>query len=202
MSASTTVIDLLRHGETRAGAVFCGQLDAPLSDNGWTQMRDALGGKRPWQRLISSPLRRCAAFADDFGQRYGLAVAREPRWQEMHFGDWEGCSAADLTAQNPQALEAFWQDPLRHSPPGGESLSDFRQRVLDAWHHWLAQVRGEHCLVVTHGGVMRLLIAHTLGMPLTHLLRLDIPHAAMAQLKIEAIDDTVCARLVSLSGSQ
>ena len=202
MSASTTIIDLLRHGETRAGPVFCGQLDAPLSDNGWTQMRDALDGERPWQRLISSPLRRCAEFADDFGQRHGLAVEREPRWQEMHFGDWEGCSAADLMAQNPQALEAFWQDPSRHSPPGGESLSDFRLRVLDAWDHWLVQVRGEHCLLVTHGGVMRLLIAHVLGMPLTHLLRLDIPHAAMAQLKIESIDGNACARLVSLSGGR
>lgn len=198
MSLSVTTIDLLRHGETTAGHVFCGQLDVPLSENGWAQMYAALSEQMPWQRIISSPLRRCAEFADAFAARHRLPVEREPRWQEMSFGEWEGRSAAELMERDPEALNAFWQDPALNPPPGGESLLDFHARVLEAWVHWLTEVRHEHCLVIAHGGVMRLLIAHILGMPLTHLLRVNISHAGLARLEIDTMNGRDYTRLVSL----
>jgi len=61
--ASTTVIDLLRHGDVEGGDVFRGSSDDPLSDDGWRQMQDALEDKSGWDVIITSPLQRCCEFA-------------------------------------------------------------------------------------------------------------------------------------------
>lgn len=48
-------LDLLRHGETELGGGLRGSLDDALTDKGWAQMRQAVAGQGPWDRLVSSP---------------------------------------------------------------------------------------------------------------------------------------------------
>ena len=62
-------LDLLRHGETELGGGLRGSLDDALTANGWVQMREAVVARGPWDRLISSPLQRCARFAEELGAR-------------------------------------------------------------------------------------------------------------------------------------
>ncbi len=57
---TTLHLDLLRHGETEQGGGLRGSLDDALTDQGWEQMRQAVLGRGPWCRLVSSPLQRCA----------------------------------------------------------------------------------------------------------------------------------------------
>jgi broad specificity phosphatase PhoE len=59
----TLRLDLLRHGETELGGGLRGSLDDALTDKGWQQMRAAVVEQGPWDRLVSSPLQRCARFA-------------------------------------------------------------------------------------------------------------------------------------------
>ena len=54
-----TLIDIIRHGEPVGGKRYRGQIDDPLSEKGWQQMRDAVAGHNPWDVIISSPLARC-----------------------------------------------------------------------------------------------------------------------------------------------
>lgn len=89
------ILDLLRHGETEQGGLR-GSLDDALTDKGWAQMRRAVADGGPWQVLVSSPLQRCGRFADELGAQLNLPVQREPALQELHFGDWEGQSAAQI----------------------------------------------------------------------------------------------------------
>src|SRR5690606_33998812 len=89
-------LDLLRHGETTHGGGFRGSLDDALTGQGWAQMRAATAGKGPWDLLVSSPLARCAAFAAELGAQRQLPVVLEADLRELHFGDWEGRSAAEL----------------------------------------------------------------------------------------------------------
>ena len=63
-------LDLLRHGETESGGGFRGSLDDALTARGWAQMRTAVEGGR-WDLLVSSPLQRCRAFAEELAQRQG-----------------------------------------------------------------------------------------------------------------------------------
>ncbi len=92
----TLRLDLLRHGETELGGGLRGSLDDALTANGWRQMRDAVVGQGPWDRLISSPLQRCALFAQELGAKLDVPVTLETDLQELHFGAWEGQSAAAL----------------------------------------------------------------------------------------------------------
>src|SRR5690606_221668 len=90
---SGMILDMLRHGETERGGGLRGSLDDRLTEQGWAQMREAVAQAGPWDALVSSPLRRCAQFADELGARLGLPVQLEAGVRELHFGDWEGRSA-------------------------------------------------------------------------------------------------------------
>ncbi len=176
---ATTRIDLLRHGRTTSCGCYGGSHDAPLTPRGWKQMRSAIGQDHPWKCIISSPLRRCIVFARELARRRGLPLEIENRLREYHFGAWEGKSAAELLAADPEGLARFWENPVRHPPPGGEDLLRFRERVLVTWHELLARYAGEHLLIVTHGGPIRVILGQARCLSFLEGLRLEIPHASL-----------------------
>ncbi|WP_263146499.1 alpha-ribazole phosphatase family protein [Pseudomonas sp. RIT-PI-AD] len=179
-------LDLLRHGETERGGGFRGSLDDALTASGWAQMRAALDGRPRWDALISSPLRRCAAFAEALAEREALPLHLEPGLSELHFGDWEGRSAAELMETDREALGRFWADPYAFTPPRGETLVAFAARVTGALEGLRTRFPGQRLLVITHGGVMRLLLAQARGLPREHLLQVEVAHAAMHRLVCSA----------------
>lgn len=179
-----TVIDLLRHGEPEGGPRYRGQLDDPLSELGWQQMRDLLPVNTPWQQIITSPLKRCSAFAEDLARQSGLPLAYEPGLREIDFGDWEGETAATLEQADKAAFYAFYDDPLNNTPPGAEPLADFQQRVLRAFDAIQQQYQQRHVLLVSHGGTIRIILAHVLNMPLDSIWRLSVPYASLSRIQI------------------
>lgn len=180
-----TVIDLLRHGEPEGGKRYRGQLDDPLSEKGWQQMWDAVGEFRGWEHIVTSPLRRCAAFADALGEKCGIEVTRDERLKEAGFGEWEGRTAAEIDAGDPGRVQRFKQDPVTHAPPGGEPLHVFHDRVGEAWNELIATHRGRHVLVIGHAGMMRMVIAHALGLSPEYGYRINIENAALSRIHIE-----------------
>jgi alpha-ribazole phosphatase len=111
----------------------------------------------PWgayQRLISSPALRCRILAAALAQRLGLPLDIDPAWQELDFGAWEGQS---WDAIGRPAVDAWAADPLDFAPGAGESARSMAQRVVAAYETWRGQ--GQDTILVTHGGVIRLLQA-------------------------------------------
>lgn len=198
--ADTTTIDLIRHGEPVGGRRYRGQIDDPLSDKGWAQMRAAVGDHHPWQRIISSPLVRCAAFAQELGERHGIPVQEDARLMEIGFGAWEGRTAAELQAEDPLSLQRFWSDPLRHTPPGAETLFDFEARVIGAWRDILSAHSGAHLLLVGHAGMMRMIIRHVLDMPLERMFRLQVANAAISRIQVDGKGEQALPRLIFHDG--
>ncbi|MBB6154330.1 alpha-ribazole phosphatase [Pseudomonas sp. JAI115] len=182
----TLRLDLLRHGETELGGGLRGSLDDALTEKGWAQMRAAVIAGGPWDRLISSPLQRCARFAAELGEQLNLPVQLETDLQELHFGAWEGQSAAVLMETDAEALGLFWADPYSFTPPQGEPVSDFAERVLGAVARLHQAYAGERVLLISHGGVMRLLLAKARGLPREQLLNVEVAHAALFALSVEA----------------
>lgn len=180
------ILDLLRHGETEQGGGFRGRIDDALTAHGWAQMRAAVGDAAPWQGIVSSPLQRCAAFADELASRHGLPLQLESGLRELDFGAWEGRSAAELWATESDALSRFWSDPYAFPPPGGETLVEFEARVLEAIARLQRQHAGRQLLLVTHGGVMRLLLARARSLPRAALLQVEVGHAALCRLRVGA----------------
>lgn len=180
------ILDLLRHGETERGGGFRGRIDDALTAEGWRQMRAAVGAQAPWQALVSSPLQRCAAFAAELAARHGLPLQLEDGLRELDFGAWEGRTAAELWDTDADALSRFWNDPYAFTPPGGEPLVDFEARVLAAVEGLHARFAGRHLLLVTHGGVMRLLLARARGLPRGGLMQVEVGHGALHRLRVGA----------------
>lgn len=201
MDVMTTMVDMIRHGEPVGGKKYRGQLDDPLSELGWAQMRAAVEGHRPWDAVVSSPLSRCAAFAQELAARHDLPLQVDARLMEIGFGDWEGHTAEELRAREPDALLGFWQDPLHNRPPGAEGLTQFRDRVVAAWNDILERYAGRHVLVVGHAGVIRMIVRHVLDMPLDRMFRLHVPNAGLTRIRIEGQGEDALPFLVFHAGS-
>jgi alpha-ribazole phosphatase len=181
----TLYLELLRHGETELGGGLRGSLDDALTADGWTQLRAAVIDGGPWDRLISSPLQRCARFAEELAAQHSLPLNLEPDLQELHFGAWEGRSAAELMQTAADELGRFWADPYAFTPPDGEPLLAFEARVLGALRRLQARHAGERLLLITHGGVMRLLLARARGLPRSDLLQVNVGYAERFRLSLD-----------------
>lgn len=180
-----TRIDLLRHGHCLGGEIFRGHTDSPVSPLGLQQMELALAPEGGWQQILSSPAQRCLSFAQHFSQAERRPNAKIiDSLQEIYFGDWEGCEVDTIYQQDPTAVENFWQDPVHYPPTNGETMEKFNQRIVSAWHQILQQYRGQHILLISHGGVIRCILAHVLGMPLRPLSRLAVPHACLSRIDV------------------
>ena len=181
----TLHLDLLRHGETEIGG-FRGSLDDALTERGWAQLHAAVADRSGWDRIVSSPLQRCARFAQVLAEQRTLPLSFEADLQELHFGAWEGRSAAQLMETEEASLGLFWSDPYAFTPPEGESLTHFSARVHRALGRLHADYPGQRLLLVVHGGVMRLLLAEARGLPREHLLQVEVGHGALFQVRMAA----------------
>ncbi|HEY0289017.1 MAG TPA: alpha-ribazole phosphatase family protein [Pseudomonas sp.] len=179
-------LDVLRHGETELGGGLRGSLDDALTDIGWQQMRAAVAQAGPWHRIVSSPLQRCARFAEELAARLDLPLQWERDLQELHFGDWEGHSAAQLMETEAEGLGLFWSDPYGFTPPNGEPMIEFSARVLGAIERLQLAFAGERVLLISHGGVMRLLLAQARGLAREQLLQVEVGHGGLFALEVDA----------------
>jgi broad specificity phosphatase PhoE len=173
-------VDLLRHGETAGGTRYRGRTDDPLTPEGWQQMRTATA-RGEWDRIVTSPLQRCRAFAAELAATRGIDLEVDPRLQEMDFGSWEGRTAEELMAEDRDALLRFWADPVAHPPPGGETLAALSLRVLDAWADLASGGRGARVLVVSHGGPIRVILGHLSGIAPAALITIQVPHGSLTR---------------------
>lgn len=195
-SPAFTRVDLLRHGQVEGGRCYRGQRDDPLAPGGWEQMRAAVRPDEHWDVIVSSPLLRCLDFARELSAARGIPLRIEPSFREISFGQWEGLSVEQICALDGDHLAAFWADPDANPPPGGESLHAFNARVVDGWHRWIDAFRGRSILVVTHGGVVRMILACVLdAAPERTGSRLHVPHACRSRIRL---DDSEHGRLACL----
>jgi alpha-ribazole phosphatase len=195
--AKTVRIDLLRHGDTGQRS-YRGQLDDALIVVGWNQLREAVSGRR-WDRIVASPMRRCAEFARELAHARGLPLELDRRLMEYHFGDWQGVPIEDLAEQQRDALGRFWADPVAHPPPGAETFAAFRWRLSAALNDIARDGRAASTLVITHGGVIRLLRCVAEARDFGDMAGIDVPHASIhpiawpvPQSRLAGCMDTAC----------
>jgi broad specificity phosphatase PhoE len=181
-TAADRFVDLLRHGDVVGGGRFRGASDDLLSATGIAQMRAEAEGAKDWDALFSSPARRCADFAREVAAQRGLPLELMPELGERRFGAWENRFAAEIPLSD---LRRFWDDPVGFIPPGAESFKALRERVLRGWDRILAR-DARFPLVVTHGGVIRIVLGVVLEIPSHTLLRIEVPPACRSRLRVPA----------------
>ena len=191
----TTYIDIIRHGEPVGGRRYRGySVDDPLTEKGWAQMRAAVPETPQWQHIVSSPLKRCLEFSQELANDLQISFSIEDNMKEIGFGDWEGKTPEDILAEDSEALNHFYKDPVHHRPKGAEPLNSFSQRVWGAYQSILEQHQGKHVLVVAHAGVARAITANILKMSLDDVYsRLKIEYGAIIH---SAVDEGLPPKLL------
>ena len=181
-----TQIDVIRHGEPEGGRRYRGYgVNDPLTEKGWQQMWDSISDQTPWDLIVSSPLARCLDFAQALAEKAGIACIVEDDMKEIGFGIWEGLTPEEILAEDSEALNHFYTDPVHNRPEGAESLELFSQRVWDAYLSIASAHAGKHILVVGHAGVSRAIVANTLHMSLDDVYsRLGVEYAAIVSTVI------------------
>jgi alpha-ribazole phosphatase len=140
----------VRHGPTHAKTmVGWTDLPADLSDTAAVARlkvylpRDAL--------VVSSDLSRAITTADAI-QANRTRLPHDCNLREMHFGAWEMRGFAEIEAEAPDHIRAFWEQPGDVRPPQGESWNDLGCRIDAAIDHLLSAHQGRDIIVTAHFG--------------------------------------------------
>ncbi len=168
LGEATTVL-LVRHGRTRMTQErrFSGVRgqDAPLTDVG---RLDAVAAV-PFlldvrvDAVVTSPLLRARQTGDLLRERLGWPrAAVDERWAEVAFGEWDGLTAAEVSARD-RDLFGRWLLDASVQPPGGESMLDLEERVHAGLTDLLQQHRGGTVVVVCHMTPIRSVVRRLLG---------------------------------------
>lgn len=184
-----TVI-LVRHGRSTANAtgVLAGRLPGVHLDDAGVQQAVAVGERLAGVRLaaaVSSPLERCRETAREITSRQtaALRAGTDKQLSECDYGEWQGRALKDL------AREKLWKtvqaQPSAATFPGGESMRAMQDRAVAAVRRHDARVAAEHgadavWLAVSHGDVIKSILADALGTHLDLFQRIHVDPASVS----------------------
>jgi 2,3-bisphosphoglycerate-dependent phosphoglycerate mutase len=181
-----TRITAIRHGETawNVDTRIQGQLDIGLNAKGrWQAERAgaALAGEEI-DVVYSSDLWRAYDTALSVAKPHSMTVQTDEALRERGFGEFEGKTFAEIeTALPEQAL--LWRKRMPDfAPPGGESLLQLRERVMQCVRALAEQNVGKHIVIVSHGGVMDVLYRAATGLDIQAARTWDLHNAAINRL--------------------
>ena len=197
MSATTTVW-LIRHAATESMEGRCyGWLDVPLSQDGIDQAENLARhlARSRLDAVYASPLRRALETARIVARRHDVSVETIQGLAEIHFGDFEGLSYDEIQERFPEIYQQWMDQPTVVRFPNGEDLPGLRRRAMAALHSLAARHAGESVAVVTHAGVVRIVLADALGIPDSHIFRLAQDYAAVN--RIDYADHGATVKLVN-----
>lgn len=177
-------IYLLRHGAIQSpgeGRRYIGWQDLALNDGGRRQARAwsdyfscmALDG------IYCSDLIRCLETARIIAARCSLEPQALPELREISLGQWEGRRFDAVRAADPHEFQRRGEQIADHRPPGGESFNDLQHRVWPVFTE-LASGALQAVVLVTHAGVIRVLLCRLLGMPLKNLFRIGLAYGTLS----------------------
>jgi alpha-ribazole phosphatase len=179
---------LIRHGALveEARNRCYGALDFALSETGRAQVTRAaeyLAGE-PLTAIYTSSLSRAVESARIIAEPSSTPIHIAPDLREMNFGDLEGLTYDEIATRYPDIYRQWMDAPTKVVFPNGESFREMRARVLQAFAAIQAESEGKTVALVTHGGVIRILIAWALQLPDSSLFRLAQDHAAISLLTV------------------
>jgi len=179
-------IVLIRHPAVAVAPGVCyGRSDVPLADDPAAAAASiaarlaALRAPSP-RCVVTSPLGRCAKVASALAAAYRLDVHEHAWLAEIDFGAWE-LSAWDAIAR--EQVDAWAADLLNARAHGGESVAQFDARVQAGFDALTGDPHAAPAAwAVTHSGVIRVIAARALGVPLERCLRWPLEMAAIVWL--------------------
>jgi len=183
-------IDLLRHGALEGGTRYRGQCDDRLTTEGrhsmdqvWSRIADQV------EMIVCSPLQRCRLPAGEWAKTHNISLQVDARLEELHYGEWEGKTMTEISSTHQEMLQQWRRDPSGMTPPGGEAMDNFYQRLGNFWQQLCCEHEGKHLLLVGHSGVNRTLLAIALQTSLATSRKMQMPYACWS--RVQCVDDDV-----------
>ncbi len=175
---------LVRHGATEwnSSLRFAGHSQISLNDLGRRQAIK-LGRRLADDKIdvvCTSDLRRALDTAESACRGRDIEVVRCPELREMDYGDCEGLTFKEIAARFPEVVKPW----LDYSPdltfPGGESLAGFIERVGGFVNRLQSNPQWQTVLVVSHGGVIPVLLCRLLGLSNDHWWQFRVDNASLS----------------------
>ena len=182
-----TFILLVRHGQNDwvDKKRLAGWLpDIHLNAEGHEQARAAAErlAHLPIRAVCSSPLTRCLETADYIAQSHQLPIMVNEAIGEVRYGEWQG-QELELLAKEP-AWHAVQHFPSRFRFPAGESLLEAQHRAVQAVEMLAAQHPQQMIVLVSHADIIKLLLAHYLGVHIDLFQRIALDPASVSGLAL------------------
>ncbi|NJN18195.1 MAG: histidine phosphatase family protein [Oscillochloris sp.] len=180
---------LVRHGETPWNVTlqYQGQANIPLNERGIAQARHAADRLRSRQAsaLYASDLARARQTAEIIGEALHLTPHSASELREIDVGQWEGLTPEELYRRFPDHMAEYERDPARTVRLGGESYAQLQARALI----WLQRIQethkpGETIIGVSHGGTIRALLCHVIGLDLINFGRMWLDNGSFTELQL------------------
>ncbi len=172
-------ISYIRHTSLDIPPDICyGQSDINVSDSFAEESTQLKAKLAPYtfDAIYTSPLQRCVKLAVDLDLANPV---HDHRLKELNFGEWELCSWSDIPRE---AFDTWADDYANLAPPRGETFAELQLRGV----HFLEEMQqiyaGGHIGVVSHGGMIRAMLAHTLKIPLKSLFRFVVDYSSVTTL--------------------
>ena len=160
-------IYLVRHGETDANVEkkYCGQTDVDLNHKG---LRDAASIAKVlkntnFDSIVSSDLKRTLKTAELINAYHHLEIELIPEFREINFGKFENLTFEEIGLQYPEEKEKMIKEKINYNFLEGESLKALHKRVVGAFNKLLKEKENEDLLIVSHGGVIRMILTEILS---------------------------------------
>ena len=170
MTTSRTEFVIIRHGQTHGNITrtLQGQSNTDLDETGVQQVRllaRRLKSHPAFEAVISSDLKRARDTAQILVDSIGGTIIPNAGLREWNLGILEGRSWQDLQLEYPQIMNSFLNSHKDVEVPGGERRSVMEKRVSECLDILASEFAGKRLLVVTHGGVLRAIFRHIVGLP-------------------------------------
>jgi len=175
---------LVRHGitEHNSNNRFAGYSDIELSDEGYRQVRklaDRLAGEKI-DAVYSSDLKRAVATAEAIASRHEVEITQRPELREMNYGDIEGMTFRELHQSYPDIAESIIHFNTGLCFPGGESFKEFTTRSCGFLETLAGYGEDQTVLIVSHGGVLKVLVCNLLGIDHSHWPQIGFDNASLS----------------------
>ncbi|MHB9038060.1 MAG: histidine phosphatase family protein [Armatimonadota bacterium] len=178
---------MIRHGYIGAhyDGRFVGSTDVPLAEEGLIQASALAAGAKTLTsaKCYCSPMLRAKEMANAMLKPIGIPYELDPNLREIDFGQWECMAFAEISASDPKNVSKWAEYSEDFSFPGGESISGFNTRVRDFATRAVDEP-ARTVLAITHGGVIRALICHFLGLDSRNYLLFDVKPASVSRIAI------------------
>jgi probable phosphoglycerate mutase len=181
----------VRHGQTgwNAELRLQGQADTDMNDLGRRQA--ARNGRRLAELVdrpedfdfVASPLKRTRETMELIRAGMGLPLQGyrvDARLMEVHFGDWQGFTYAELEKREPGSTAARFADKWGFVAPG--SAGESYQMLLDRVRPWFEALE-KPTICVTHGGVLRILFRLVEDLPVADVAAMEIVQDRVLRLE-------------------